>query len=49
MSNLRFGSAKEYMGYYENLWVLQDVRDICESNDKKEQTHHNELLKKNAK
>jgi hypothetical protein len=37
----RFGSAKECQSYYENRWVLRDVPDICESNDKKEQTHYN--------
>jgi hypothetical protein len=50
MSNSKFGSAKEYWGYYyENRWVLRDVPDISESNDKKEQTHYNEFLEKNTK
>jgi hypothetical protein len=50
MSNSKFGSTKEYWGYYyENRWVLRDVPDISESNDKKEQTHYNEFLEKNTK
>jgi hypothetical protein len=49
MSNSKFGSANEYWGYYENQWVLRDVSDNSGSNDKKEQTRYNELLKKNTK
>jgi hypothetical protein len=49
MSNSRFGSAKEYWGYYENKWVLRDVPDICESSEKKDQDRYNAFLRKNDK
>jgi hypothetical protein len=49
MSNSRFGSAKEYWGYYENKWVLRDVPDICESSNKEEQDRYNDLVRKNEK
>jgi hypothetical protein len=49
ISDSRFGSAKEYWGYYENKWVLRDVPDIYESSDKNEQDRYYDLLRKNVK